>query len=85
MVVEARLGDVGFGKVIIEVCATLAIEMSVYAMKTSCCMQSRAEGVTNLKDLSSSITWMPWSYCLAVGPLPMAAKWPFMMDVSIVT
>lgn len=33
---------------------------------------------TDLYCLSSSMTWMPWSYCWAEGASPTAAKLPFM-------
>lgn len=32
-----------------------------------------------MNSFSSSITWMPCSYCSLVGASPTAAKWPFMV------
>ena len=41
-------------------------------------------GLAYLNSFSSSITWMPCSYCSFVGASPTFAKWPFIVITEVV-
>jgi len=68
MVVKARLGSMRE----LEICVKMGTG-SVSMRKSM--MVSK----TYLNSFSSSITWMPCSYCAFVGASPTPAKWPFIV------
>lgn len=77
MIVEASLGYLGTGEILVQVGA--AAESDMPAARGIDAAENN--GGTYLYCLSSSMTWTPWLYCSAAGASPTAAKWPFMMGL----
>lgn len=77
MVIEASLGYMGPGEVLIQVGAAAGSEVAA-GEEVRWGAEGNNEG-TYLYCLSSSMTWTPWSYCSAGGASPAAAEWPFMI------
>lgn len=70
MIVETGLCSLGKLEICVEMRAIVFVSSKFFPYLSQ---------APYLNAFSSSITWIPWSYCSLVGASPTEAKWPFIV------